>query len=108
MENSLVKTKDRFDLLPEDAQEAISQFDYDTALRDMQLKHKLHIDQAYSLEKDIADVVFGDKKASELIHHLALDLHLTEELAKTIAFDVNSTILRPIQDLMKKVQTEEN
>ena len=108
MENSLIKMKDRFVLLPEDAQGAISQFDYDTALRDLQLKHKLHIDQAYSLEKDVADVVFGDKKASDLILHLAQDLHLTEELAKTIAFDVNTTILRPIQDLMKKIQTEEN
>lgn len=100
--------KDRFDRLPEDAQKAISQFDYDVTLRGLQLKYKLHIDQASSLEKNIADIIFGDKKSSDLIGHLAQDMHIDMDLAKIITFDVNTTILKPIQELMKKFQTEEN
>jgi hypothetical protein len=108
MENSLIKMTERFELLPDDAQKAISRFDYDTVLRSLQLKYKLHIDQAASLEKNVADIIFGDKKSSDLILHLAQDMHIDANLSKTIAFDVNDSILRPIQDLMKKIQTEEN
>ncbi len=108
MENTLIRMKERFERLPEDAQKAISQFDYDGILRNLHLKHKLHIDQASALEKNVADIIFGDKKSSQLILHLEQDLHVGEESAKIIAFDVNDTILKPIQELMKKIQTEEN
>lgn len=99
---------ERFDSLPEDAQKAIALFDYDTVLRGLQLKYKLHIDQAAALEKNVADIIFGDRKSSDLIAHLSQDMHIDPVFSKTIAFDVNDTILRPIQELMKKIQTEEN
>lgn len=108
MENSLTKAKERFELLPDDVQEAITRFDYDSVLREIQLKYRLHIDQASALEKNIADIIFGDRRASDLIGHLVQDMHIEAEGAKTIAFDVNTSILKPIQDLMKKIQTEEN
>ena len=103
-----MKMSGRFELLPDDAQKAISRFDYDATLRSLQLKHKLHIDQAASLEKNVADIIFGDRRPSDLILHLTQDMHIDVTLSKTIAFDVNDSILKPIQDLMKKIQTEEN
>ncbi len=108
MENSLTKDTKRFEILPEDTQKAIVQFDYDLILRNLQVKHKLHIDQAAALEKNIADIIFGERRSSDLILHLSQDMHVGMEYSKTIAFDVNTSILRPLQDLMKKIQTEEN
>jgi len=107
MQNTLMAMTDRFSSLPDDAQKAIRLFKYDDALRALHLKHKLHIDQAAALESDVADVIFGDRKPSELIPALSKDLHIEAAAAKIIAFDINDTVLRPIQDLMK-LQVEEN
>lgn len=98
---------ERFDLLPEDAQNAVAAFDYDGALRGLHQKHKLHIDQAAALEKNVADIVFGERKSHDLITHLMADLHIDHATAETVAFDTNDTILKPLQEAMKKIQSEE-
>ncbi len=107
MNNSLTDKKERFDMLPEDTQKAIRSFDYDKALRDIHTKYNLHIDQAGALEQAVADVIFGATKPYDLIKRIGDDLRIDPEKAQEIAFDINTNILREIQELMKKVQAEQ-
>ena len=104
MTNSIELIKERFDLLPEDAQKAIQQFEYDQALREIHASYKLHIDQAYSLEKAVADVIFGDLETHQLVSFLEKELRLTPEIAMKLSMDVNTKILMLIQDKMKEIQ----
>ncbi len=106
MTNSLEQMSEKFQQLPDDAQIAISQFDYDKALRDVHMKYKLHIDQASSLEKAVASVVFGEIRPQTLIQIIQSELRLDAELSKSIAFDINQSILLPIQELMRNIQRE--
>lgn len=106
MNNSITQIKERFDMLPEDTQKAIQSFDYDKALRSIHTKYNLHIDQAGALEQAVADVIFGSTKPYDLIKRISMDLRIEEEKAKEIAFDINTTILKEIQELMKKIQAE--
>lgn len=106
MPNSLELMKDRFDLLPEDTKKAISMFDYNSALKEIHSKHHLHIDQAASLEKAVADLVFGQIRSSQLIPIITSELRVDQAKATEIGYDVNTSILKPIQALMQKVQEE--
>ncbi len=76
-------------------------------MKEIHKKHHLHIDQSYALEQAIAMVIFGEIRPQSLIEKIMTDLRFDEEKAREIAFDANSMILRPIQELMKKVQTED-
>jgi hypothetical protein len=99
---------DRFQLLPTDAQKALQEFEYDKALKEVHAKYKLHIDQAATLEKIVADVIFGDERSQHMIQLIQNDLRLPVETATTIAFDVNDKILTPIQKIMQRIQDEES
>ena len=106
MTNSIELIKERFELLPEDAQKAIQQFEYDKALKEIHSSYKLHIDQAYSLEKAVADVIFGDLETRQLISFLQSELRVTPEIALQLSVDTNTKILIPIQEKMKVIQAE--
>lgn len=105
MKNSL-EANERFNLLPEDAQSAIREFEYDKTLREIHNSYKLHIDQAYTLEKAVADVIFGEIEPSELITFLKNELRVTQETANQLGSDINSKILLPIQAKMRLIQAE--
>jgi hypothetical protein len=104
MTNSIELIKERFELLPEDAQKAIQQFEYDKALKEIHSAYKLHIDQAYSLEKAVADVIFGDLETHQLISFLQTELRLSPEVALQLSIEINTKILIPIQEKMKDIQ----
>lgn len=105
MTNSIETQTERFTLLPDDARTAIQTFDYDTALKDIHSTHKLHIDQAASLEKAVADVIFGDMHTNQLVSYIEKELRLDPGKAIELALDVNAKILLPIQENMRKIQT---
>lgn len=94
-------------MLPNDAQKAIQQFEYDKALKKIHMAYKLHIDQASSLEKIVADIVFGDQRSQEMVHLIERELRLPNEEAVKVALDVNRNILMPIQKNMQMLQVEE-
>ncbi len=98
---------DRFNQLPKDAQKAIQQFDYDKALKKIHISYKLHIDQASSLEKIIADIVFGEEKSQDMVHIIEKELRLPNDEAVKIALDINRNILMPIQNNMRLIQLED-
>ncbi len=104
---SSIEQSERFEMLPAEAKEAIRSFDYDNALRSVHMKHKLHIDQAAALEREVTEVVFGDSKPYDLIPNIERELRVDAAMAKDIAFDVNDALLKPIQELMKKVKPQE-
>ncbi len=106
MTSSIEAQTERFGLLPEDAQKAIQNFDYDSALKGLHTQYKLHIDQAAALEQIVADIVFGDRKAQELIPEIQKELRVTQEQALAIAVDVNHKVLVPIQQNMRAIQAE--
>ncbi len=107
MPNSIENMTDRFNQLPKDAQKAIQMFDYDKALKKIHLSYKLHIDQASSLEKIIANIVFGEERSQEMVHLIEKELRLSNEDAAKIALDVNRNILMPIQNNMRLIQLED-
>jgi hypothetical protein len=107
MTNSIELMKERFALLPDDAQTAIKQFEFDKALKEIHSSYKMHIDQAYSLEKAVADVIFGDLETAQLISFLKNELRLSPEIAMQLSMDINTKILRPIQDKMKEIQAQQ-
>lgn len=106
MTNSIELIKEKFELLPEDAQKAIQQFEYDKALKEIHDAYKLHIDQAYSLEKAVADVIFGDLETRQLISFIQSELRVSPETATQLSIDINTKILLPIQEKMKNIQAE--
>ncbi len=103
MTNSL-ETKEKFQTLPDDAQEAIRQFEYDKTLKEIHNMYKLHIDQAYSLENIVSDVIFGETETHTLISLLTSELRLTQEQATKLSMDINTKILLPIQNKMREIQ----
>jgi hypothetical protein len=104
MHNSLLQNTERFNLLPEDAKQAIQSFDYDTALKSIHDKYKLHIDQAAALEKAVADVVFGDMHSNELLVYIQRELRVDQSKATEIAVDINKNVLLPIQLKMREIE----
>ena len=104
MQNSLLQNTERFNLLPEDAKQAIRDFDYDTALKSVHDKYKLHIDQAAALEKAVADVIFGDMHSTELLSYIQRELRVDQSKATEIAVDVNKNVLLPIQMKMREIE----
>lgn len=104
MPNSIELLPDFIDL-PSDVQDVIRNFEYDEALKGVQERHKLHIDQAACLEKETAKVIFGEARSHELIQNIQRELRITHEKAQEITIDVNNTILRPLQTSLKTMQT---
>ncbi|MBP6974883.1 MAG: hypothetical protein KBB54_02970 [Candidatus Pacebacteria bacterium] len=105
-QNSIELAKEKFELLPEDAQSAIRDFEYDKALREIHEMYKLHIDQASSLEKAVADVIFGEIETTQLIPILQNELRISPEMALKLSIDVDAKILRPLQEKMKVIQAQ--
>lgn len=105
--NSLEQAADRFIKLPPLFQDAIRSFDYDKRMSGIAQKHSLHIDQAFQLEKAVADIVFGDIHSNELVGRLQKELHTTAEKANEVAIDVNGIILLPLRELIKSKESTE-
>ncbi|MCF7865577.1 MAG: hypothetical protein K9M11_03675 [Candidatus Pacebacteria bacterium] len=105
MKNSL-EANEKFKLLPEDAKSAVRDFEYDKTLKVIHDTYKLHIDQAYTLEKAVADVIFGDIEPHDLVSFLKNELRLTPETALQLSTDINTKILLPIQAKMRAIQAE--
>src|SRR4051812_6531072 len=103
MQNS-IELLEQFEGLPDDAKKVIRQFKYDAALKAIHEKYRLHIDQAAALEKEVAKVIFGNSKSHELIPSIERELRIPPEKAKEIAFDINQTMLKPLQEAMKNLQ----
>lgn len=104
MKNSL-EANEKFSSLPEDAKEAIRQFEYDKTLKEIHDSYKLHIDQAYSLERAIADVIFGDIEPHQLVSLLKNELRLSPELAEMLSAEINAKMLLPIQAKMRAMES---
>lgn len=105
--NSLEQSAERFIKLPPLFQEAIRSFDYDKKMSGITQKHSLHIDQAFQLEKIVADVVFGDIHSNDMVKKMQQELHTTKELANEVAIDVNGIILVPLRELIKSMQSSD-
>jgi len=105
MPNS-IELLDGFKDLPDAVQKVVKDFKYDEALKAIHEKHKLHIDQAAALEKEVAKVIFGDERSQDLMKNIKKELRLTAERAQEITLETNSTILKPLQMSMKALQIE--
>ena len=105
--NTLEQQTERFQNLPSDFQKALSTFDYDHRLNLIQKKHKLHIDQAVSLEKIMSDIIFGDIKSLELTNEIERKLNLNRESAVEMALDINEAILAPMREHIKEIQNSQ-
>jgi len=104
--NTLEHMTERFELLPEDLQEAIRTFNYDQRLHQIQKKFTLHIDQSVSMEKAMADIVFGDLKSIELTSVLHNELRIDHQKAIELALTLNSEVILPLREHLQKLQEQ--
>lgn len=105
MSNS-IELLPEFQNLPDDVKTVVSGFKYDDALKAVHVKYKLHIDQASTLEQEIAKIIFGETKSQALISRLQSELRIPAEQAREMAFEINTNLLMPIQNALKDLHNK--
>ena len=103
---SIERNTDKFNNLPEDYQEAIRTSDYDNQLALITKEHKLHIDQSATLEKILAELIFGEIKPENMISEIVERLFVSQAEAKTITIELNQLIIKPIKENLKNIQLD--
>ncbi|MEI6553079.1 MAG: hypothetical protein WCO09_00765 [bacterium] len=101
---SIERNTDRFNKLPNDYQEAIKTSDYDNQLSIIAKEHKLHIDQSATLEKVLAELIFGEIKPEHMVSEVSTRLSIPTTEAKTLTIELNQLIIKPIKENLKKIQ----
>ena len=98
-----IERMEGFQKLPNDFQKAITASDYDNCLETITKKHKLHIDQAESLESLLAKILFGEVEPEDVISEIKSKVNLSKEEAVEIAKEINQTIVLPIKENLKSL-----
>jgi hypothetical protein len=106
--NSIERNTEKFTKLPLDYQGAIRSSDYDNALGTLTKEHKLHIDQSAELEYLLAKLIFGEIDAEDMISKIENVLNISNSDATKLATELNQTIIKPIKENLKNIQTKED
>ena len=94
--------------LPQVVREAITSAEMEKHLREMSVRHKLHIDQWEVLETEIFLTVLGIESSDNLTANIQTNLGITHEAAVALAQDVSSEVFEPIRkQLEASVAAEE-
>jgi len=103
MDYQFQKLTEQFKSIPEDVRLAISSVRVADALQQIGEKHNLHIDKVGMLFDETGAVMLGLTHPSDYIKNLTKNLGVDGDMAKSIAFDVNEQIFRPIRESLKKI-----
>ena len=95
-------TDPRFAGLPPLLLKAISESGYQKKLYELGTKHKLAIDTMAGLEDLTIQFMKGEIEPAQYEKELVASLGIKPDASKEIANDINTTILLPIRELMKK------
>jgi len=89
--------------LPENLQDALSSTEATDAIISIQKKYNLHVDQAGELADQATLVKVGLAHPIDFIKNVREGLHVSDEVARQIAQDVNEQIFRPIRESLKRL-----
>jgi len=103
---SIERNTEKFNNLPLDYQEAIRTSDYDGTLGSITKEHKLHIDQSAILESLLAKLIFGEIESKDIISEVESKLHIEHAEAIRITTELNESIIKPIKENLKNIQTK--
>lgn len=105
-QNPLTTFLDRVKQLPLDLREGILNVDFLSALREIQTKNKLHIDQGAGMEELTYKLILGDLEEGGYVNNLEEMIHVDNQSANNIAADVNEKILQPIREQVQILEEE--
>ena len=98
--------EERLAQLPEDIQNAILSSDFDQKMQAIGRAHNLHIDQAQQLGSETLLVMLGVSPITGFPDEVVRQVHVTREEADKIIADINTQILAPIRESMRRTYEE--
>lgn len=87
--------------LPPDVHDAIISADFGKKVQAIGAKHQLHIDQVGALGDEVLLVMLAFSDPSEFVPNVVAQLHVSEDVANSIADEVSNEILRPIRESLR-------
>ncbi|MEX0918942.1 MAG: hypothetical protein WDZ85_03195 [Candidatus Paceibacterota bacterium] len=93
-----------FKKLPTDLKDAIVAVETADIIRQASVKHHLHVDQMGELAEETGLVMMGLTRPGQYIGNLARRLHISNDLAREIAKEIDEKIFRPVKDSLQKVR----
>ncbi len=103
-----MKLDDRFNSLPKEVQESISESNYQGVLYDIAEKHKLNVAQMGELEDITIKVMLGIIHPDQYETELASKIKIDEDELTGLVDDVNEKILGKIREILKTHWGKEN
>ena len=92
--------------IPRDILEAIETSKVYDALEKLGEKHNLLLDQVGQLEVDTRLMLLGEIKSANFVDTIAKDLEISKGKAEAITADINTEIVTPLRDSLRKMQEE--
>lgn len=107
MTNSTNYFQEKLETLPDHVRWAIRDVDYMKELAEIKKKHKLHIDQAATLESLAQHLMLGDIDAATFMSSLFKEAYISSQIAADILVDIDTMILRRIREKIESFEQEE-
>lgn len=107
MNNSTNYFQEKLETLPDHLRWAIREVDYMKELAEIKKKHKLHIDQASTLEMVAQRLILGDIDAAAFVNTLFKEAYVSSQAAADILVDIDQLILKKIREKIESFEQEE-
>lgn len=105
--NSTNYFQEKLETLPNHLRWAIRDVDYMKELSDIKKKHKLHIDQAATLEQITQRLILGDIDAPTFMNTMFKEAYVSSQVAADILVDIDVMILKRIREKIESFEQEE-
>lgn len=102
------KLDERFNSLPKEVQEAISQSDYQSKLYEISQNHKLNMEQMGMLEEVTTKVILNIIHPDQYESSLADKLNMGREEVSKIVIEINDNVLKNIREKEKMITNDQS
>lgn len=103
MEDDITKkVQERYAELPPDIRQAVEAADLDTRVQTIGAKHRLHLDQMGVLQDEVLLVMLGFETPEKFVDAVVRATNISREEAAAIATDINTEVIDPIRESLKK------
>src|SRR5258708_2344229 len=102
-QKTLVETvEERLAQLPKVVQNAIKSGDVKEHMQKLAERHKLHVDQWESLEREVQFTLLGFQPTEELEQNLKSEVGVTDEKAHELAVAIGESVFEPIREALER------